>query len=349
MPSVFEEGQSRDLATNAQNVNVVGGNVSLSAADIEIGAVELKDGVTDTRVGVDGTYGVAADVKRAPGQSGEAGVLPPVLYVVGGYSGSEVRSLKTDSSGVLKVDVAGADITVPSKITDAGGTNVAQILSAAAAGTEKGLAVHVVTQPAGAGGTPLAQTQVRNASNVWTDVGYSAGNQKMPVDGSGVTQPVSAASLPLPAGAATDATLTGGTSKAIVRGGAKGATATADVTSTAEGADHQALDAQLYHGGVAIDPRAVTGPLTDTQLRASAVPVSGPLTDTQLRASAVPVTIPTPTPVTDNSGSLTVDAPVATPVAIRLSDGTSFIATLPVSGPLTDAQIRASALPVSGP
>jgi hypothetical protein len=51
----------------------------------------------------------------------------------------------------------------------------------------------------------------------------------------------------------------------------------------------------------------VTGPLTDTQLRASAVPVSGPLTDTQLRASAVPV-----------------------------------------SGPLTDAQLRASAIPVSG-
>lgn len=34
---------------------------------------------------------------------------------------------------------------------------------------------------------------------------------------------------------------------------------------------------------------AVTGPLTDTQLRAAAVPVSGPLTDTQLRATAVPV------------------------------------------------------------
>jgi hypothetical protein len=35
--------------------------------------------------------------------------------------------------------------------------------------------------------------------------------------------------------------------------------------------------------------QAVTGPLTDAQLRAAAVPVSGPLTDTQLRASAVPV------------------------------------------------------------
>lgn len=33
----------------------------------------------------------------------------------------------------------------------------------------------------------------------------------------------------------------------------------------------------------------VTGPLTNTQLRATAVPVSGPLTDTQLRAVAVPV------------------------------------------------------------
>lgn len=43
------------------------------------------------------------------------------------------------------------------------------------------------------------------------------------------------------------------------------------------------------------NPVAVTGPLTDTQLRATPVPVSGtvtatgPLTDTQLRATAVPV------------------------------------------------------------
>lgn len=51
----------------------------------------------------------------------------------------------------------------------------------------------------------------------------------------------------------------------------------------------------------------VSGPLTDTQLRATAVPVSGPLTDAQLRASAVPV-----------------------------------------SGPLTDTQLRATPVPVSG-
>lgn len=56
---------------------------------------------------------------------------------------------------------------------------------------------------------------------------------------------------------AAAATQTDGTQKSIARGGAKGVTAASDVTSTAEGADHQALDAQLYHGGAAIDPRAI--------------------------------------------------------------------------------------------
>lgn len=48
-------------------------------------------------------------------------------------------------------------------------------------------------------------------------------------------------------------------------------------------------------------------------------------------ASGVPV------PITDNAGSLTVDAPVGTPVFVRLSDGTSAIATLAVNqvGPTT--------------
>lgn len=52
--------------------------------------------------------------------------------------------------------------------------------------------------------------------------------------------------------------------------------------------------------------------------------------------------------VDDNTSSLTVDAPVATPVFVRLSDGAAAITTLPVSGPLTDTQIRATPLPVNG-
>lgn len=101
----------------------------------------------------------------------------------------------------------------------------------------------------------------------------------------------------------------------------------------------------------------VTGPLTDTQLRASAVPVSlaaaptTPVTNASL--SNLDVLLSTRTkpadqqhvivdsaaaiPVTDNAGSLTVDAPVATPVFVRLSDGAAAIATVPIS---------ASALPL---
>ena len=48
-----------------------------------------------------------------------------------------------------------------------------------------------------------------------------------------------------------------GNIKAVVRGGAKGTTTAADVTSTAEGADHQALDVQIMHGGAAVNPTAI--------------------------------------------------------------------------------------------
>lgn len=70
---------------------------------------------------------------------------------------------------------------------------------------------------------------------------------------------------------------------------------------------------------------AVSGPLTDAQLRALAVSVSGPLTDAQLRASAIPVSGP-------------------------LTDAQLRASAVPVSGPLTDAQLRALAVLVhAGP
>lgn len=53
---------------------------------------------------------------------------------------------------------------------------------------------------------------------------------------------------------ALDATLTGGTAKSIVRGAAKGATTAADVTSTAQSVDRQALDVQVRtSAGVVVD------------------------------------------------------------------------------------------------
>ena len=134
-------------------------------------------------------------------------------------------------------------------------------------------------------------------------------------------------------------------------------------------------------------PLAVTGPLTDTELRATAVPVSGPLTDTELRAtavsvlgpltdtelraSAVPVSaaaLPLPTGASTettlaalnakvtavDTGAVTVvSAPGLTDTELRASAvpvslaSTTITGSVAVTGPLTDTQLRASAVPVS--
>jgi hypothetical protein len=91
---------------------------------------------------------------------------------------------------------------------------------------------------------------------------YTPVSGRLPVDGSGVTQPVSATDLDIRNLVAAQDTV-------VVTGGAS---QTADVKVT--------LDSESV---------SVTGPLTDTQLRATAVPISGALTDTQLRATPVPV------------------------------------------------------------
>jgi len=102
----------------------------------------------------------------------------------------------------------------------------------------------------------------------------------------------------------------------------------------------------------------VTGPLTDAELRASAVPISGtvtasgPLTDTQLRASVVPV---------DGSGVTQPISAVALPLPSGAATGTKqdtgntslasidtkLTSPLTVTGALTDTQLRASAVPIS--
>jgi hypothetical protein len=203
--------------------------------------------------------------------------------------------------------------------------------------------------------TDAATETKQNAANLKLDGILAALGNPLAVTGTfwQATQPVSVSALPLPTGAATAAKQdTGNTSLA-------------------------AIDAKL---GATL---AVTGGLTDTQLRATPVPVSGtfwqatqpvsgtfwqttqpvsiaatvavsgPLTDTQLRATAVPVSgafFPATQPVSIAatvavSGPLTDTQLRATAVPVS---GTFWQATQPVSGPLTDTQLRATAVPVSG-
>lgn len=77
-------------------------------------------------------------------------------------------------------------------------------------------------------------------------------------------------------------------------------------------------------GAVHTPKHIVSGPLTDDELRASAIEVDGPLTDDELRATPVPVSGP------------------ATNAELRLTP-------LAVTGPVTNTQMRATPLDVAGP
>jgi hypothetical protein len=150
--------------------------------------------------------------------------------------------------------------------------------------------------------------------------------------------PISAASLPLPAGAATEATL---------------ATRVADATITARlntlGQKAMAASAPVV---IASDQSAiaVTGPLTDAQLRASAVPVSaaalplpaGAATEATLATRATEATLATRLSEADfdtKTGSLTEAAPATDTASSGLNGRlqriaqrlTSLIALLPAA------------------
>lgn len=142
------------------------------------------------------------------------------------------------------------------------------------AGGQQCLEVKVVEQPAGGAGLTNAELRA-SVVPVYVDGGVIACTQATSPwvigDGAG---PVTVDGTVSVTGVAQDSTLTGGTMKAIARGGAKGATAAADVTSTAEGADHQAIDVQLYSGGVAKDPTAIRA-LTSADVVTIVPPTSG--------------------------------------------------------------------------
>lgn len=147
------------------------------------------------------------------------------------------------------------------------------------------------------------------------------------------TQPVSVASLPLPAGAATAALQT------------QPGVDIGDVTiNNAAGASA----VNIQDGGNSI---TVDGPLTDAQLRASAVPISA--ASLPLPTGAATSALQTQPGV--DIGDVTVNN-AAGAAAVNIQDGGNSITvdgtisisgTVPVSGPLTNAELRATPVPIS--
>jgi len=180
------------------------------------------------------------------------------------------------------------------------------------------------------------------------------------VDGSAVTQPVSAASLPLPSGAATaanqlpnshDVTVdnAAGASAVNIQDGGNSITVDGSVSVSAIAAGDNnignvdvvtlpALAAGTNNIGdvdVLTLPALPAGTNNIGDVDVLTVPAPLNVVGGGIEAAALRVTLASDSTgvvsVDDNGASLTVDAPVGTPVFVRLSDGASAIATLPVS------------------
>jgi hypothetical protein len=204
----------------------------------------------------------------------------------------------------------------------------------------------------------------------------------MPVSGTfyQATQPVSAASLPLPSGAST---LAEQQSQTTLLGTID--TDTGSIASSASNIDGKMPT--LVSGRVPVDGSGVTQPVSGTFWQATqpvsgtffqatqpvsiasmpstpvtgtfwqaTQPVSGPLTDVQLRATPVEIDaalLPLPTgastsalQTTGNTSLNSIDGKLPALVSSRVPvDGSGV--TQPVSGPLTDTQLRASDVPVA--
>lgn len=209
-------------------------------------------------------------------------------------------------------------------------------------------------------------------AKIWdgTDTADVTAASALKVDGSGVTQPISAAALPLPSGAATEATLatmlTSGTFTARLN--TLGQKTMANSAPVVIASDQSALPISgtvtanagtgpwpvTDNGGsLTVDGTVTTSPPSNastniTQLGGNAIDIGSGVASTGT-ARVILATDQAALPVTDNGGSLTIDGTVT----VTQATGTNLhvvVDTAPttaVTGPLTDAQLRASAVPVS--
>lgn len=372
-------------------------------------ATQTISGTVTANAGT-GTFAVSAASLPLPSGASTA-AKQPAIGTAGTASTDVITIQGIASMTAVKVDGSAVTQPISGTVTANAGTGTFAV-SAASLPLPSGAATSAKQPALGTAGTP--------STDVLTVQG-AASMTAIKVDGSAVTQPVSGtfwqatqpisgtitANIGTSGSLALDATLTGGTAKAINRGGAKGTTTAADITSTASGANHQAVDVAIWDASgnqlglsgapLRIDPTGTTTQpvslasvpshavtnvgtfavqdsqvvadnagftdgttkvfcagfiydevagtaLTENDAAAGRINVNRAqihiIEDGSTRGRYATVTASNAlkvdasgvaVPITDNSGSLTVDAPVGTPVFVRLSDGAAAISTLPVS------------------
>lgn len=226
---------------STQNVSVTNGSLAvtgpLTDTQLRASAVPVSLASVPTHpVTQSGVWNVGADTElTAPATLADAAANPTISNIASyllGFNGTSWDRLRSTTANGLVVDVSRVQgsVAVTGPLTDAQLRATAVPVSGtvtANAGT--GTFQTNVTNASIAVTGPLTDTQLRASAvpvsgtltanlgtiaGVATETTLSAINNKtpalisgrVPVDGSGVTQPISAASLPLPAGAAQDRT-----------------------------------------------------------------------------------------------------------------------------------------------
>jgi hypothetical protein len=164
----------------------------------------------------------------------------------------------------------------------------------------------------GAGAAAVNIQDGGNSITIDGTVTANAGTGTFTVDGSAVTQPISAVSLPLPTGAATAALQTqpGVDIGDVTINNAAGASA----VNIQDGGNSITVDGTVAISGSV----AVTGPLTDAELRATPVPVSFTQTTTTL-ATVTSVAVST------SVATLSASNAAKTSVIVFNESGTLFV------------------------
>lgn len=211
--------------------------------------------------------GAATEAKQDTGNTSLSSIDGKLPALVGSrvpVDGSGVTQPVSDAGGSLTVDDGGSSLTVDGTVavSSVGGT-------VAVSGPLTDTQLRASAVPVSDGGSSLTVDGTVGISGTVT------------VDGSGVTQPVSAASLPLPSGAATSAKQDTGNSSLSSIDGKLPALVSSRVPVDGSGVTQPVSDgggSLTVDGTIAVSSVggtvAVSGPLTDTQLRAAAVPVS---------------------------------------------------------------------------
>lgn len=250
----------------------------------------------------------ALNLGQASTTSGQTGPLAQTATTTAAptYVTAKTNPLSTTTAGALRVDGSGVTQPISGTVTTTppanASTNVAQF-----GGTN-------VSTGTGASGAGIPRVTVSNDSTVTANAGTNLNTSAL----------------------ALDANLTNGTQKAIARGGAKGATTAADVTSTANGADHNGLDVTLMPstnvvGHVIADTgstTAVTGNVTVVQPTGTnlhAVVDSGSITATQATGTNLHTVVDsgTITTVTTVTGATISNGAGA--AAVNIQDGGNSI------------------------